>query len=121
MKKNLNYLPRQYKKNNKLKINHSYLIEQFSDYKKIFKNIEKVIKKGDYTQGKEVNKFEKNLAKRTGAKFAISVGNGTDALFLALKALGIGKNDEVITTPFTFIATIGAIVTAGAKPVFVDI
>ena len=121
MKKNLNYLPRQYKKNNKLKINHSYLIEQFSDYKKIFKNIEKVIKKGDYTQGKEVNKFEKNLAKRTGAKFAISVCNGTDALFLALKALGIGKNDEVITTPFTFIATIGAIVTAGAKPVFVDI
>ncbi len=121
MKKNLNYLPKQYKKNNKLKINHSYLIEQFSDYKKILKNIEKVIKKGDYTQGKEVNKFEKNLAKRTGAKFVISVGNGTDALFLALKALGIGKNDEVITTPFTFIATIGAIVTAGAKPVFVDI
>ena len=78
MKKNLNYLPKQYKKNNKLKINHSYLIEQFSDYKKILKNIEKVIKKGDYTQGKEVNKFEKNLAKRTGAKFVISVVKGTD-------------------------------------------
>ena len=121
MKKNFNYLPKQHRTNKKLKINHSYLIEQFSDYKKILKKIEKVIKKGDYTLGKEVNKFEKNLAKRTGAKFAISVGNGTDALFLALKALNIGENDEVIATPYTFIATIGAIVTAGAKPVFVDI
>ena len=56
-----------------------------------------------------------------GSKFTISVGNGTDALFLVLKALNIGKNDEVITTPYTFIATVGSIVTAGAKPVFVDI
>jgi len=56
-----------------------------------------------------------------GAKFTISVGNGTDALFLVLKGLNIGKNDEVITTPYTFIATVGSIVTAGAKPVFVDI
>ena len=56
-----------------------------------------------------------------GAKFAIAVGNGTDALYLALKAFNIGKGDEVITTPFTFIATVASIVTAGAKPVFVDI
>jgi dTDP-4-amino-4,6-dideoxygalactose transaminase len=56
-----------------------------------------------------------------GAKFVISVGNGTDAIFLALKALNIGLNDEVITTPFTFVGTVGAIVAAGAKPVFVDI
>ena len=116
-----NFLPKDYKKNNSLKINHSYLVEQFSDYSEIFKKIEKVVKKGDYTLGQKVDECEKNFAKRTGSKFAISVGNGTDALFLALKAMNIGKNDEVITTPFTFIATVGSIVTAGATPVFVDI
>ena len=116
-----NFLPSQYNKNSKLKLNHSYLVEQFADYSKIFKEIQKVVKKGDYTLGGEVDKFEKNISKITGAKFAIGVGNGTDALYLSLKALGIGRNDEVITTPFTFIATVGSIVTAGAKPIFVDI
>ena len=116
-----NFLPKEYKKNNKLKINHSYLVEQFFDYSKIFKEIEKVVKKGDYTLGKAVDDCEKTFAKRTGAKFAISVGNGTDALLLTLKALNIGPGDEVITVPYTFIATVGSIVTAGAKPVFVDI
>ena len=84
-----NFLPQQYKKNQKLKINHSYLVEQFADYIKIFKEIEKVVKKGDYTLGNEVNICEKNFAKRTGAKYAISVGNGTDALLLTLKALNM--------------------------------
>ena len=116
-----NFLPAEYKKNEKLKINHSYLVEQFADYSKIFKEVEKVVKKGDYTLGKEVDICEKNFAKRTGAKYAISVGNGTDALLLTLKALNIGAGDEVITVPYTFVATVGSIVTAGAKPVFVDI
>ena len=116
-----NYLKKQYKKNRKLRINHSYLVEQFSDYSKIFKEIEKIVKRGDYTLGQEVNEFEKNFAKRVGAKFVIAVGNGTDALYLSLKALNIGKGDEVITVPYTFISTVGAIATAGAKPVFVDI
>jgi aminotransferase EvaB len=116
-----NFLPAEYKKNQKLKINHSYLVEQFADYSKIFKEVEKVVKKGDYTLGKEVDVCEKNFAKRTGAKYAISVGNGTDALLLTLKALNIGPGDEVITVPYTFVATVGSIVTAGAKPVFVDI
>ena len=116
-----NFLPEDYKKNQKLKINHSYLVEQFADYSKIFKEVEKVVKKGDYTLGKEVDICEKNFAKRTGARYAISVGNGTDALLLALKGLNIGPGDEVITVPYTFIATVGSIVTAGAKPVFVDI
>ena len=116
-----NFLPAEYKKNQKLKINHSYLVEQFADYSKIFKEVEKVVKKGDYTLGKEVDICERNFAKRTGAKYAISVGNGTDALLLTLKALNIGPGDEVITVPYTFIATVGSIVTAGATPVFVDI
>ena len=116
-----NFLPKQYKKTTKLKINHNYLFEQFADYSKIFKEIEKVVKRGDYTLGEKVNEFEKNFAKRTGAKFVIGVGNGTDALFLSLKALDIGNGDEVITVPYSFVATVGSIATAGAKPVFVDV
>tara|TARA_X000001036_G_scaffold428376_1_gene458095 strand:- start:4518 stop:5663 length:1146 start_codon:yes stop_codon:yes gene_type:complete len=116
-----NFLPQEYKQNEKLNINHSYLVEQFADYSKVFKEIEKVVKKGDYTLGSAVDICEKNFAKRTGAKFAISVGNGTDALLLSLKSLGIGSGDEVITVPYTFVATVGSIVTAGAKPVFVDV
>ena len=54
-------------------------------------------------------------------KFVVAVGSGTDAIMLSLKALGIREEIEVITTPYTFYATIGAIVTAGAKPVFVDV
>ncbi len=117
----LNYLPKQYNSNKKININHSYLIEQFFDYKKIFKKIERTVKKADYTLGDEVNKFEKNISRRMKSKFAVSVGNGTDALFLVLKAFNIGSGDEVITTPYTFIATVASIVTAGAKPVFVDV
>ena len=55
-----NYLPNQYVKDSKLKINHSYLVEQFSDYKTIFKKVEKVVRRADYTLGEEVNTFEKN-------------------------------------------------------------
>ena len=65
--------------------------------------------------------FEKKIASLLKVKYVVSLGSGTDALMLSLKALGIKENDEVITTPYTFYATIGAIVTAGAKPVFVDV
>ena len=58
-----NFLPSEYKKNEKLNINHSYLVEQFSDYSKVFKEIEKVVKKGDYTLGQAVNDCEKSFAK----------------------------------------------------------
>ena len=92
-----NFYPSQYNKNSKLKLNHSYLIEQFSDYSKIFKKLEKVVKKGDYTLGNQVDVFEKNISKITGSKYSIGVGNGTDALFLVLKAFNIGRGDEVIT------------------------
>ena len=118
-----NFLPTQYKNTLQKKINHNYLHEQFSDYEDIFKKIRSTVLKGDYTLGDPVNIFEKNFSKLINSKYSIGVGSGTDALFLSLKALNIGdnKNDEVITTPFTFYATIGAIVTAGAKPVFVDV
>ena len=116
-----NYLPRQYQETSIPNINHNYLKEQFADYPTIFKEIERLILNCDYTLGKAVDEFENNICRLTGAKYCIGVGSGTDALFLSLKAAGIKEGDEVITTPYTFFATIGAIVTAGAKPVFVDI
>ncbi len=116
-----NFYPKQYLKDSEFKINHNYLKEQFSNYHEIFQEIEKVVKAGDYTLGNAVNEVEALIANETSTKFAIGVGSGTDALFLSLKALGIGEGDEVITTTYTFYATVGAIVTAGAKPVFCDI
>lgn len=116
-----NFLPQQYKKDHKFKVKHNYLSRQFYDYKNILKDIEKVIKSNDFTLGSKVDEFEKNVSKKLKSKFLVSVGSGTDALMLSLKALGIKEGDEVITTPFTFYATIGAIVTSGAIPVFVDV
>ena len=116
-----NFLPTQYKKDNLYKIKHNYLSEQFSDYKTILKKFEKIIKNNDFTLGIEVDKFENNIKKLLKQKYVVAVGSGTDALMLSLKCLGIKEGDEVITTPYTFYATIGAIVTAGAKPVFVDV
>jgi dTDP-4-amino-4,6-dideoxygalactose transaminase len=116
-----NFYPEQYKDTLEKDINHNYLAQQFIDYPEIFKKIEQVVRNGDYTLGHAVDEFEKNFAEKINSKYAIGVGSGTDALMLSLKALDIGAGDEVITTPFTFYATIGAIVTAGATPVFVDI
>ena len=116
-----NYLPDQYRSTAKLTINHNYLDKQFADYPVILQKIGDMVARGDFTLGEEVDRFEESFAKVVGADYAIGVGSGTDALFLSLKTLGIGPGDEVITTPFTFYATIGAIVTAGATPVFVDV
>ncbi len=74
-----------------------------------------------YILGSEVTKFEEEFAAYSGAKYGIGVNTGTSALHLSLLAAGIGPGDEVITTPFTFVATVAAIEYAGAKPVFVDI
>ena len=104
-----------------MKVKYSYLEEQFQDHKAIFGSIDELIKTGDYTLGKPVQEFEKKFAKLIGTKYAVGVNSGTDALFLSLKAIGVGVGDEVITAPNTFIATVGAIVAAGAKPVFVDV
>lgn len=73
------------------------------------------------TQGPKVSAFEAALAKATGAKYAVLVTNGTSALHLAYLALGIGKGDEVITTPNTFVATTNMLLAVGAKPIFCDI
>ena len=116
-----NYLPKQYSSTESLDINHNYLKQQFNDYEEIFKKIKNVVKKGDYTLGEEVDTLEKEFSKLCDVKHSIAVGSGTDAIFLSLKALGIGPGDEVITTAFTFYATIGAIATTGAKPIFCDI
>ncbi|WP_191117794.1 DegT/DnrJ/EryC1/StrS family aminotransferase [Vibrio campbellii] len=77
--------------------------------------------KVNYWTGSECREFEKEFATWTGSEYAIALGNGTLALDIALKALGIGEGDEVITTPRTFLASASAIVTAGANPVFADV
>lgn len=77
--------------------------------------------RGAYILNSELREFEENFAQYCGTSFAIGVGNGSDALFFSLIALGIGKGDTVITAPNSFIATGWAIANAGAKPVFVDV
>ena len=81
----------------------------------------KVLRSGMIAQGQWVEKFEKEFAKYIGTKYAVQTTSGTTALHLSLLSLGIGKGDEVITTPFTFVATSNAILYTGAKPVYVDI
>ena len=110
-----NFYPDQYKKDKNFFTNHNYLSEQFSDNEIILNKIKEVVQNNDFTLGAIVDEVEEMIANEAGTKYAIGVGSGTDALFLSLKALGIGNGDEVITTTYTFYATIGAIVTSGAN------
>jgi len=87
----------------------------------IDERINRVLEHGQYILGPEVTELEERLAEYTGATHCITAASGTDALLLSLMGLGIGPGDEVITTPFTFVATAEVIVLVGAKPIFVDI
>jgi UDP-2-acetamido-2-deoxy-ribo-hexuluronate aminotransferase len=88
---------------------------------KIDDGIARVLAHGQYILGPEVGELEEKLAAYTGARYAISVANGTDALQIALMALGVGPGHEVITPGFTYIATAEAAAVLGARPVYVDI
>ena len=103
-----------------MKVPYNYLPFEFKDTNKIFKKWKELIKSTDFTLGSKVNEFESKFAKYIGSKYCISTNNGTDALILSLKSLGIKRNDEVITVSNTFYATVGAIVACGAIPILID-
>jgi dTDP-4-amino-4,6-dideoxygalactose transaminase len=103
-----------------LEVKYSYLNEQFADVEPYLDSIRELVRSGDFTLGRAVSEFEGRFAKLCGMPYAIGVSSGTDALILSMKILGIGPGDEVITTPNTFVATVGAIAMTGARPVFVD-
>lgn len=98
-----------------LKAHHAPLREEF------LRAIGEVIDSGAFASGPFVAQFERDFAAFCGAPYAVGVGNGTDALWLSLLALGVGPGDEVITSPSTFLATAEAISFCGATPVFVDV
>lgn len=102
-------------------INNSYRRYFKAHEKEILTALTKCIGEGNFIMRDDLAKFENKLAKFVGTKYAVGTNSGTDALFLSLKALGVGPGDEVITVSHTFIATIQVIVHCGATPVLVDV
>ena len=112
-------------------VNYNYLPKQFpavtsatwkgdSITHRILARIADVARRGDFTLGSEVELFEQAWSDVVEAQYAIGMSNGTDAIAIALQAAGMEPGDEVITSPFSFIATSGAILQAGGRPVFID-
>lgn len=101
------------------------LVDIVGQYKRIKEEIDdavhRVLDSGQFILGKEVTEFENNMARYLGIQHAIGCASGTDALQVAMMALGLKPGDEVITTPFTFVATVETIALLGARPVYVDI
>lgn len=101
------------------------MVDVVGQYQKIKPDVDaaihKILDSGQFILGKEVGEFECQIAGYLGVKYAVGCASGTDALQVAMMALDIGHGDEVITTPFTFVATTETIVLLGAKPVYVDI
>src|SRR6187402_348781 len=95
--------------------------QYFSIKNEIREAIDRVVDSQGFILGPEVAEFERQAAVYCGSRFSLGVSSGTDALLLALMALGVGEGDEVITSPYTFFATAGSIARVGATPVFVDI
>ena len=96
-------------------------ISNSTEKRSLLRSIEKIFDHGQLVMGPEIELFEKEISNFCSRKFAISVGSGTEALYLALRSLDIGPGDEVITTSLSWIATANAIALTGATPVFSDI
>ena len=103
-----------------MRVKYSYLDQQFAEVEPYFEDLRRLVKSGEFTLGPFVEEFERKFARYIGVKHAIGTNCGTDALILSLKAVGVKPGDEVISVPNSFIATAGAVVAVGAKPVFVD-
>ena len=103
-----------------MKVPFSYLDRQFADVDVYLKDLKDFVQTGNFTLGPPLAEFEREFARYCRLPYAVGVASGTDALILIMKLLGVGFGDEVITTPMTFIATVGAIAMTGAVPVFVD-
>lgn len=105
-----------------MKIPYVDLTRQYKEErKKIIKVIDEVLSKGDYVGGDQVDFFEKRISKFCNTKYCVALNSGTDALVLALHALGVRRGDEVITPPNSFIASTAVITHIGAKPIFADV
>jgi aminotransferase EvaB len=104
-----------------LAVRYSYLSQQFADCPELWEELRAFVSTGDFTLGKPLQEFEKNFSSLMDVPYSVGVNSGTDALKIALKALGVNPGDEVITAANTFVATVGAINEIGAIPVFVDV
>ena len=103
-----------------MKVRYSYLNQQFEECDDLWQDLRAFVATGDFTLGAALEEFENRFAQLIGVKYAIGVNSGTDAIKLALRSVGVGYGDEVITAANTFVATVGAISELGAIPVFID-